>query len=424
MEKLYNELSHTNIDKDKLNDILSLGYTTDDIRFMVRRTSVFLTNPISSIRNKIDNLLKLGFTYDDVIKMTRICPQIFTLSTDKVNDKVKYILSLGFTMEEVIHISKLFPVICSYSIKRIDDKIKYIMSFGYTLSNVRDMIKNYPSILSMSIENLQGKIEFYKSINLSDIVISDTKELMISLSIIYSRYMFYRDIGINIDRSNYALLFIRNKDFERRYKISKEELLKRYCNSEMLHDKDDSKDKVSFKYDKIFMIKKMPPILCISMDNIINKINDLISLGFTKEDVINIIKSFPSVLGLKINNIKNKIDSIVKLGYSYDEVIFMMKNLPSLFGYTIENIIDKIEFYNLIGLHDLFIKYPKKLMMSLDLAYARYRFYKDIGIIIDTSNYSKLFHSNKQFYDRFGIEKEELIKRYKYEKGIKDERRI
>lgn len=95
------------------------------------------------------------------------------------------------------------------------------------------------------------------------------------------------------------------------------------------------------------------------MENIINKINDLISLGFTKEDVINIIKSFPSVLGLKINNIKNKIDSIVKLGYSYDEVIFMMKNLPSLFGYTIENIIDKIEFYNLIGLHDLFIKYPK-----------------------------------------------------------------
>ena len=101
-----------------------------------------------------------------------------------------------------------------------------------------------------------------------------------------------------------------------------------------------------------------------------------------------------------------------------------MKNLPSLFGYTIENIIDKIEFYNLIGLHDLFIKYPKKLMMSLDLAYARYMFYKDIGIIIDASNYSKLFHSNKQFYDRFGIEKEELIKRYKYKKGIKDEKRI
>ncbi|UKI58154.1 MAG: hypothetical protein L6V81_01545 [Clostridium sp.] len=60
-------------------------------------------------------------------------------------------------------------------------------------------------------------------------------------------------------------------------------------------------------------------------------------MDLQKEDVINIIKSFPSVLGLKINNIKKiKIDSIVKLGYSYDEVIFMMKNLPSLFGYTIE----------------------------------------------------------------------------------------
>ena len=328
MEKLYNELSHTNIDKDKLNDILSLGYTTDDIRFMVRRTSVFLTNPISSIRNKIDNLLKLGFTYDDVIKMTRICPQIFTLSTDKVNDKVKYILSLGFTMEEVIHIAKLFPVICSYSIKRIDDKIKYIMSFGYTLSNVRDMIKNYPSILSMSIENLQGKIEFYKSINLSDIVISDTKELMISLSIIYSRYMFYRDIGINIDRSNYALLFIKNKDFERRYKISKEELLKRYCNSEILHNKDNSKDKVSFKYDKMsnylvsigltlkeanFILKRNPTIVDLSIDSLNDKIKNLNDIGFSHNEIISLLKRFPALLCVHKDSFNKRINDLINI---------------------------------------------------------------------------------------------------------------
>ncbi|UKI58155.1 MAG: hypothetical protein L6V81_01550 [Clostridium sp.] len=84
-----------------------------------------------------------------------------------------------------------------------------------------------------------------------DIVISDTKELMISLSVVYSRYRFYRDIGINIDRNNYALLFIKNKDFERRYKISKEELLKKYCNKEISHNKDDSKDRISFKYDRM-----------------------------------------------------------------------------------------------------------------------------------------------------------------------------
>ena len=172
------------------------------------------------------------------------------------------------------------------------------------------------------------------------------------------------------------------------------------------------------------MIKKMPTILCISMDNIISKINNLIELGFSQKDIINIIKSFPSILGLTIENIKNKIDNITKLGYSYNETLFIIKNLPSIFGYTLENIKGKIEFYNLIGLHDLFIKYPKKLMMSIELVYARYMFYKDMGINIDMNNYSKLYHSNKQFYNRFGITKEELINKYPYEKGVKDEKRI
>ena len=63
-------------------------------------------------------------------------------------------------------------------------------------------------------------------------------------------------------------------------------------------------------------------------------------------------------------------------------------------------------------------------MMSIELVYARYMFYKDMGINIDMNNYSKLYHSNKQFYDRFGITKEELINKYPYEKGVKDERRI
>ena len=251
MEDLYKELSNTNIDSERINYILSLGYTPNDIRYMIKRSSVFLTNSISSIKNKIDNLLNLGFTMKDVIKITRRCPQIFTLSTEKIKEKIKYILSLGFTMEEIINIAKFFPIICSFSIETIEDKIKYIMSFGYTLSNVRNMIKNYPSILSMSTENLHDKINFYKSINLMDIIINDTKQLMISLKVVYARYMFYKNIGINIDKNNYTLLFIKNKDFERKYNITKEELINKYCNSKISNNKDNSKRNLSFKYDRM-----------------------------------------------------------------------------------------------------------------------------------------------------------------------------
>ena len=89
MEDLYKELSNTNIDSERINYILSHGYTPNDIRYMIKRSSVFLTNSISSIKNKIDNLLNLGFTMKDVIKITRRCPQIFTLSTEKIKEKIK-----------------------------------------------------------------------------------------------------------------------------------------------------------------------------------------------------------------------------------------------------------------------------------------------------------------------------------------------
>ena len=59
MEDLYKELSNANIDSERINYILSLGYTPNDIRYMIKRSSVFLTNSISSIKNKIDNLLNI-----------------------------------------------------------------------------------------------------------------------------------------------------------------------------------------------------------------------------------------------------------------------------------------------------------------------------------------------------------------------------
>lgn len=52
MEDLYKELSNTNIDSERINYILSLGYTPNDIRYMIKRSSVFLTNSISSIKIK------------------------------------------------------------------------------------------------------------------------------------------------------------------------------------------------------------------------------------------------------------------------------------------------------------------------------------------------------------------------------------
>ena len=138
--------------------------------------------------------------------------------------------------------------------------------------------------------------------------------------------------------------------------------------------------------------------------------------GYTKEEVIKITKILPAIYGLSIENMKQKIVDIMDLGYTKEEVIKMTKTLPTIYGLSIENIKQKIDFYNLIGMHELAVVDAKMLMQSINLSYARYSFYMNLGINVDMNNYRKLFINQKQFEKTYGITKEELLKRYDYNK--------
>ena len=138
--------------------------------------------------------------------------------------------------------------------------------------------------------------------------------------------------------------------------------------------------------------------------------------GYTKEEVIKITKILPAIYGLSIENMKQKIVDIMDLGYTKEEVIKMTKTLPAIYGLSIENIKQKIDFYNLIGMHELAVVDAKMLMQSINLSYARYSFYMNLGINVDMNNYRKLFINQKQFEKTYEITKEELLERYDYNK--------
>ena len=97
------------------------------------------------------------------------------------------------------------------------------------------------------------------------------------------------------------------------------------------------------------------------------------------------------------------------------EIIKMTKILPTLFGLSEENIEEKLNFYNDINLSLIAINDTKKLMQSVELSYARYMYFKERGITIDESNYIRLFYDNKTFSKQYGITKEELLEKYKYD---------
>ena len=69
------------------------------------------------------------------------------------------------------------------------------------------------------------------------------------------------------------------------------------------------------------------------------------------------------------------------------EVIIITKKFPQIYSSNINDIREKKEFYDEIGLSDIFIVKPKYLMQSIELSYARYMFYKEMGIEINKDNY-------------------------------------
>ena len=146
---------------------------------------------------------------------------------------------------------------------------------------------------------------------------------------------------------------------------------------------------------------------------------EFIKLGYTEEEYHDIRNSYP-INNLKgetlIKKLKDNFNYLLKNGYTKEEVIKMTTKLPAIYGYSIENMKQKIEFYDSIDMHNLAVINPKQLMQSVNLSYARYSFYKNIGTDIDMNNYVKLFIGQKQFEKTYGITKQKLLEKYDYNK--------
>ena len=178
---------------------------------------------------------------------------------------------------------------------------------------------------------------------------------------------------------------------------------------------------LGYSYDDVIkMTKQLPALYNLSIGYIKKKMDDLIFLGYSHDDVIKMIKIFSSLCSYGVENIKQKIDDLISLGYSYDDVIKMTKQLPALFGYSIENVKQKIFFLREINLDFIILENPKRLMQSVNLTYARYMFLKEKGIEINKENYRRLFYDAKHFKKQYGIDKSTLLEKYNYQEYMEE----
>ena len=139
--------------------------------------------------------------------------------------------NFGYTKEESKEILNTYPLnTCKPETlkKKIEEINMYMEKLGYSKEEVIKMTKSLPAIYGYSIDNIKQKIDFYDSIGLHELAINDTKKLMQSVSLSYARYMFYKEKNIEITDKSYNKLFINQKQFQKAYGITKEELLEKY----------------------------------------------------------------------------------------------------------------------------------------------------------------------------------------------------
>ena len=214
--------------KQKIEDIKALGYTQEEIIKMTKILPAIYSLSIENIKQKVEDLKELGYTQEEVIKMTKSFSGIYSHSIESIKQKIEDLKELGYTQKEIIKMTKSLPSIYSLSIESIKQKIEGLKEIGYTEEEVIKMTISLPTIYGYSIENIKRKIDFYNSIGLSFLPIKNTIKLMQSTELSYARYKFYKARGITIDRDNYIKLFVRQKQFEKQYGITKAELLKMY----------------------------------------------------------------------------------------------------------------------------------------------------------------------------------------------------
>lgn len=153
-------------------------------------------------------------------------------------------------------------------------------------------------------------------------------------------------------------------------------------------------------------------------DKIDSIFNWMLLFGYKNEDIRRISLMNLRLFNWNIEMIKRKLNNLLELGYTKEQVINMIVKCPLLFVLSEDNVREKSVFYKKIGLSDIIIKHPVYFIQSIDLSYARYVFYHRMGMKITRGNSSLLFLNQNNFVRRFGKTDKQLIKLYNYDEYL------
>lgn len=210
------------------NLFLRLNYSITDIK------KLFLTlpqlynyseNQILKRRNLLENL---NYKQKDINKMSILFPQIYSLSDEHITRIIKYLVKNNYTEEEIHTITTSFPTIFSKNENKIENTKALFIELGFTAETFKYIFIKCPSIISYDQDNLRNKIIFFIENKEIDFLLENPNHLKQSSTISYARKFFLEVKGINLSANNFKLIFIADRDFKKKFNVTKDDVIKQY----------------------------------------------------------------------------------------------------------------------------------------------------------------------------------------------------
>lgn len=347
IKNLYSFLKQNNVNNEEF------------INITVTYPSIMIES-IDNIKLKLYELNSLGFNKLDSINILKTYPYILELSIDKIRNRLNKFVDLGFSKESIIYMITLNSYLLRGDFVSYKRKFDFFIEYGYSKKNTIKIFTNCGELFDCNISIIKNKINDLKSVGFSDTDIINITSLIPTL--------FLTSSNILTDKFNYLL---------------------------------------SFGYmdiDIIQIIKRIPMILRNTyIEKISDKLDNLVKLGFSKEEVINMTCNNPYIFLYSENNINDKFNSLKDL-IDINDLIKICSSFPLIFGYSLNNILDKIDYYNKIKLDHIYKNNPKVFIFPLELIKARYFYLSKKSIKLDN-----IFLEDYKFYKKYKISTTKLL---------------
>ena len=223
--------------------LITLGYTEEQIHKMIKDNPKMLIYQIlkndgvnssetkddsSCIEQKIIDLMALGYTKAEIIKMTVSFAGLFGYAVETIRKKIIDFEALGYEHQTVLKMTSSLAMLFSYSIDNIKQKRLDLMALGFSEEEVTMMTSAVPALFGYSKQNIENKINVLRKINLGNIIAKEPGKLITSAKLVYARYLYLTNKGINVSEGYHGKLFFQEKAFIRAYGISNKDVIKMY----------------------------------------------------------------------------------------------------------------------------------------------------------------------------------------------------